>query len=131
MLGFGGEREPVSKVGLTAADLAAARRREPAAVTRVYTAYAPALFRFFMAAVSPTLDTASRSPPKPSTQPPDAPCSPVRLSHAPATGQMSGRVRPGRGRPQKNSFRLKLPLERPQNATDVITIVTFQSPMTV
>ena len=51
MLGFGGEREAVSKVGLTAADLAAARRREPAAVTRVYTAYAPALFRFFMAAV--------------------------------------------------------------------------------
>jgi RNA polymerase sigma-70 factor (ECF subfamily) len=28
-----------------------ARRREPAAVTRIYTAYAPALFRFFMAAV--------------------------------------------------------------------------------
>ena len=52
MLGFGGEREAVSKVGLTAADLSAARRREPAAVTRVYTAYAPALFRFFMAAVS-------------------------------------------------------------------------------
>jgi RNA polymerase sigma factor (sigma-70 family) len=36
---------------LTEADLVAARRREPAAVTRVYTAYAPALFRFFMAAV--------------------------------------------------------------------------------
>ena len=52
MLGFGGEREAVSKVGLTAADLVAARRREPAAVSRVYTAYAPALFRFFMAAVS-------------------------------------------------------------------------------
>ena len=51
MLGFGGEREAVSKVGLTAADLVAARRREPAAVSRVYTAYAPALFRFFMAAV--------------------------------------------------------------------------------
>jgi RNA polymerase sigma-70 factor (ECF subfamily) len=51
VLGFGGEREAVSKVGLTAADLVAARRREPAAVTRVYTAYAPALFRFFMAAV--------------------------------------------------------------------------------
>ena len=45
-----GEREAF-KVGLTAADLAAARRREPAAVTRIYTAYAPALFRFFMAAV--------------------------------------------------------------------------------
>ena len=41
----------MSKVGLTAADLVAARRREPAAVTRIYTAYAPALFRFFMAAV--------------------------------------------------------------------------------
>jgi RNA polymerase sigma-70 factor (ECF subfamily) len=52
VLGFGGEREAVSKAGLTAADLSAARRREPAAVTRVYTAYAPALFRFFMAAVS-------------------------------------------------------------------------------
>jgi RNA polymerase sigma-70 factor, ECF subfamily len=52
VLGFGGEREAVSKVGLTAADLSAARRREPAAVTRVYTAYAPALFRFFMSAVS-------------------------------------------------------------------------------
>jgi RNA polymerase sigma-70 factor, ECF subfamily len=51
VLGFGGEREAVSKVGLTAADLAAARRREPAAVTRIYTAYAPALFRFFMASV--------------------------------------------------------------------------------
>ena len=38
-------------VGLTPADLAAARVREPAAVTRVYTAYAPALFRFFLAAV--------------------------------------------------------------------------------
>ena len=37
--------------GLTAADLVAARRREPAAVRRIYTAYAPALFRFFMAAV--------------------------------------------------------------------------------
>jgi RNA polymerase sigma-70 factor, ECF subfamily len=50
--GFGEEREAVSKAGLTAADLAAARRREPAALTRIYTAYAPALFRFFMAAVS-------------------------------------------------------------------------------
>ena len=52
MLGFGGEREAVSKLGLTAEDLVAARRREPAAVTRIYTAYAPALFRFFMAAVA-------------------------------------------------------------------------------
>jgi RNA polymerase sigma-70 factor, ECF subfamily len=52
VLGFGGEREAVSKVGLTAADLVAARLREPAALTRIYTAYAPALFRFFMASVS-------------------------------------------------------------------------------
>jgi RNA polymerase sigma-70 factor, ECF subfamily len=52
VLGFGGEREAVSKVGLTAADLIAARLREPAALTRIYTAYAPALFRFFMASVS-------------------------------------------------------------------------------
>jgi RNA polymerase sigma factor (sigma-70 family) len=37
--------------GLTQADLDAARRREPAAVSRIYAAYAPALFRFFMAAV--------------------------------------------------------------------------------
>jgi RNA polymerase sigma-70 factor (ECF subfamily) len=51
VLGFGGEREAVSKVGLSAADLVAARLREPAAVTRIYTAYAPALFRFFMASV--------------------------------------------------------------------------------
>jgi RNA polymerase sigma factor (sigma-70 family) len=36
---------------LTEADLVAARQREPAAVTRIYTAYAPALFRFFMAEV--------------------------------------------------------------------------------
>jgi RNA polymerase sigma-70 factor, ECF subfamily len=43
--------QPAPGHGLTAADLAAARRREPAAVTRVYTAYAPALFRFFMANV--------------------------------------------------------------------------------
>ena len=51
MLGTGGKQEHVSRVGLTAADLVGARRREPAAVTRVYTAYAPALFRFFLAAV--------------------------------------------------------------------------------
>jgi RNA polymerase sigma factor (sigma-70 family) len=37
--------------GLTAADLVAARRREPAAVSRIDAAYAPALFRFFLAAV--------------------------------------------------------------------------------
>jgi RNA polymerase sigma factor (sigma-70 family) len=37
--------------GLTEADLVAARRQEPAAVARVYAAYAPALFRYFLAAV--------------------------------------------------------------------------------
>jgi RNA polymerase sigma-70 factor, ECF subfamily len=51
VLGIGGTQERVSRVGLTAADLAGARRREPAAVTRLYSAYAPALFRFFVAAV--------------------------------------------------------------------------------
>jgi RNA polymerase sigma factor (sigma-70 family) len=43
--------QPPPHRGLTKADLVAARRREPAAVTRVYTAYAPTLFRFFMAEV--------------------------------------------------------------------------------
>jgi RNA polymerase sigma-70 factor, ECF subfamily len=43
--------QPAPGHDLTAADLLAARRREPAAVTRIYAAYAPALFRFFMAAV--------------------------------------------------------------------------------
>ena len=51
MLGTGGKQAGVSRVCLTAADLVAARGREPAAVTRVYSAYAPALFRFFLAAV--------------------------------------------------------------------------------
>jgi RNA polymerase sigma-70 factor (ECF subfamily) len=51
VLGFGEQQEPPGRSGLTPADLAAARQREPAAVTRVYTAYAPALFRFFMASV--------------------------------------------------------------------------------
>jgi RNA polymerase sigma-70 factor, ECF subfamily len=51
VLGTGGKQEGVSRVGLTAADLVGARRREPAAVTRVYAAYAPGLFRFFLAAV--------------------------------------------------------------------------------
>jgi RNA polymerase sigma-70 factor (ECF subfamily) len=51
VLGTGGKQEGVSRVGLTAADLVAARRREPAAVTRIYAAYASALFRFFVAAV--------------------------------------------------------------------------------
>jgi Sigma-70 region 2 len=36
-------------VELTQLDLAAARRREPAAIARLYTAYASALFRFFVA----------------------------------------------------------------------------------
>jgi RNA polymerase sigma-70 factor, ECF subfamily len=49
--GTGGKQKRLSRVGLTAADLVGARRREPAAVTRIYTAYAPALFRFFLAAV--------------------------------------------------------------------------------
>jgi RNA polymerase sigma factor (sigma-70 family) len=47
----GAHDSPQPGHGLTPADLVAARRREPAAVTRVYTAYAPALFRFFMASV--------------------------------------------------------------------------------
>jgi RNA polymerase sigma-70 factor (ECF subfamily) len=51
VLGFGGEREVASRVGLTPTDLDGARRCEPGAVTRVYTAYAPGLFRFFMAEV--------------------------------------------------------------------------------
>lgn len=51
MLGTGGKQERFSRVGLTSADVVGARRREPAAVTRVYTAYAPGLFRFFLAAV--------------------------------------------------------------------------------
>jgi RNA polymerase sigma-70 factor (ECF subfamily) len=51
VLGTGGKQERVSRVGLTAADLVGARRRESAAVARIYAAYAPALFRFFMAAV--------------------------------------------------------------------------------
>jgi RNA polymerase sigma-70 factor, ECF subfamily len=51
VLGAGGNQERVSRVGLTAADVVGARRREPAAVARVYSAYAPALFRFFLSAV--------------------------------------------------------------------------------
>jgi RNA polymerase sigma-70 factor (ECF subfamily) len=51
VLGTGGNQDRASRVGLTAADLVAARGREPAAITRVYAAYAPALFRFFVAAV--------------------------------------------------------------------------------
>jgi RNA polymerase sigma-70 factor, ECF subfamily len=51
LLGLGDQRQPPVRGGLTQADLVAARQREPAAVTRVYTAYAPSLFRFFVAAV--------------------------------------------------------------------------------
>jgi RNA polymerase sigma factor (sigma-70 family) len=51
VLGTGGKQDRASRVGLTAADLVGAQGREPAAVTRVYAAYAPALFRFFLAAV--------------------------------------------------------------------------------
>jgi RNA polymerase sigma-70 factor, ECF subfamily len=51
VLRTGGKQERRSRDGLTTADLAGARRREPAAVTRIYAVYAPALFRFFMAAV--------------------------------------------------------------------------------
>jgi RNA polymerase sigma factor (sigma-70 family) len=46
-----GAHDPPPGHDLTQADLIAARRREPAAVTRIYGAYAPALFRFFMASV--------------------------------------------------------------------------------
>jgi hypothetical protein len=45
VLGTGGTQERVSRVGLTAADLGGARRREPAPVTRLYSAYAPVLLR--------------------------------------------------------------------------------------
>jgi RNA polymerase sigma factor (sigma-70 family) len=48
---LGASDQPPPHRGLTQADLAAARQGEPAAVTRVYTAYAPALLRFFVAAV--------------------------------------------------------------------------------
>jgi RNA polymerase sigma-70 factor (ECF subfamily) len=41
----------VGGIELAAADLVAARRRDSAAVTRLYQAYAPALLRFFTAAV--------------------------------------------------------------------------------
>jgi RNA polymerase sigma-70 factor (ECF subfamily) len=51
VVGTGGKQKRLSRVDLTTADLAGARRREPAAVTRLYSAYAPALFRFFLAAV--------------------------------------------------------------------------------
>jgi RNA polymerase sigma factor (sigma-70 family) len=43
--------QPAARHRLTSDDLTAARQREPAAVTRLYSAYAPALYRFFMAEV--------------------------------------------------------------------------------
>jgi RNA polymerase sigma factor (sigma-70 family) len=43
--------QPALGYGLTPTDLMAARQREPAAITRVYTAYAPSLYRFFMASI--------------------------------------------------------------------------------
>jgi len=49
--GLDASDQPAPHRGLTEADLAAARQRQPAAVSRVYSAYAPPLFRFFMAAV--------------------------------------------------------------------------------
>jgi RNA polymerase sigma-70 factor (ECF subfamily) len=39
-------------LALTAEDLDAARRRDPEAVARIYKAYAPALYRFFVAGIS-------------------------------------------------------------------------------
>jgi hypothetical protein len=50
----------------------------------------------------------------------------VRLSHASATGQTSGAVRERDDLSTEKTFRLKLTLKAPQNATDVITIVMFQ-----
>jgi RNA polymerase sigma-70 factor, ECF subfamily len=47
----GAPEQTASDVGLTAADLVAARRRDPDAVGRIYRAYAPLLFRFFVAAL--------------------------------------------------------------------------------
>jgi RNA polymerase sigma-70 factor, ECF subfamily len=51
LLEYGERRDTAARLALTQVDLEGARRREPGAVTRVYTAYAPALFRFFMASV--------------------------------------------------------------------------------
>lgn len=44
-------KQQAAGIELTEADLAAARRREPEAVGRVYAVFAPPLFRFFMAQV--------------------------------------------------------------------------------
>ncbi len=43
--------QPAAARHLTTAELAAARRRDPAAIARLYSAYAPALYRFFLGAV--------------------------------------------------------------------------------
>jgi RNA polymerase sigma-70 factor (ECF subfamily) len=43
--------DPGREITLTAADLDAARRRDPEAVARVYKAYATPLYRFFMAGI--------------------------------------------------------------------------------
>ncbi len=51
---FAGQRQAgqhAAGAELTEAELVAARRRDPAAVTRVYAIFAPPLFRFFMAQV--------------------------------------------------------------------------------
>jgi RNA polymerase sigma-70 factor (ECF subfamily) len=45
------ERQATGEPELTAADLAAARSRDPDAVTRIYRTYANSLFRFFVASV--------------------------------------------------------------------------------
>jgi hypothetical protein len=44
-------KQQAAGVELTEADLVAARRRDPAAVGRIYTLFAPALFRFLAARV--------------------------------------------------------------------------------
>jgi len=44
-----GAQKALGRAPLVEADVVAARRREPAAVGRIYAAYAPALFRFFAA----------------------------------------------------------------------------------
>jgi DNA-directed RNA polymerase specialized sigma24 family protein len=45
----------VGEVGLTTYDLDAARRRDPLGVTRVYEELAPAVYRFFVAALGDTV----------------------------------------------------------------------------
>jgi RNA polymerase sigma-70 factor (ECF subfamily) len=45
------KHDPGPEAMVSAADVDAARRRDPAAVARVYKAYAPGLYRFFMASL--------------------------------------------------------------------------------